>query len=608
MRRGDNRAARGRVGVGLRLLAPPVLAVCAAALVVGCTASPPSAIESTETPTVTAVPVDTDNLIVVAIDEVGLGFNPHLLAHQSPVSTAIGTLVLPSPFRPVPAPGRPGASDWVLDGALVESAGVTSDGSGAEPFTVTYVLRNEAQWSDGAPIAAEDFHYLWRQMVTQPGVVDPAGYRLIEGVRSAAGGKTVVVTFAQPYPAWRELFANLLPAHLVKDTPGGFDEGMADTIPVSGGHFHIEAVDRGRDEILLERNDRYWGTPTVPDRLLLRRGGTAAQVAESLRRSDAQVASVHGGLSLQAQLSAIRGVRTAREYQPRLLQLVLNGRVEGLEDPQVRRAVLALLAPDTLATVGSGGSSSAAVAQALLRAPSDPGYAPTEPPRMRYDDAMAVFAQRGYSLVEGVLRRGGTPDGEAFHVVIGAPAGDTTAIAVASTAADQLTFAGVQASVAPTTPSRLFGDALLGGEVDAVVGWVRAGSDLATSLASRWGCGAVGSGGPAPDGQPAGGTGAPRTSAAPEQGGGDDVPPSNLPGVCDLSVQGLIDAALVGARPLDEVDELVEPKLWELAVVQPILQDTTMVAASDEIEDISLAGPVPAGMFFDADLWTRAGR
>ncbi len=34
------------------------------------------------------------------------------------------------------------------------------------------------------PVAADDFWYLWRRMVTQPGVVDPAGYHLITSVQS----------------------------------------------------------------------------------------------------------------------------------------------------------------------------------------------------------------------------------------------------------------------------------------------------------------------------------------------------------------------------------------------------------------------------------------
>ena len=96
-------------------------------------------------------------------------------------------------------------------------------------------------------------------MVSQPGVVDPAGYDLITGVQSVEGGKTAVVTFSQPYPAWRELFNDILPAHIVKDVPGGFAAGLARALPVTGGQFRVESIDPQRDEILLARNDRYWG-------------------------------------------------------------------------------------------------------------------------------------------------------------------------------------------------------------------------------------------------------------------------------------------------------------------------------------------------------------
>ena len=65
------------------------------------------------------------------------------------------------------------------------------------------VIRDLAAWTDNAPIAADDFWYLWRQMVSQPGVVDPAGYDIITGVQSVEGGKPAVVTFSQPYPALR---------------------------------------------------------------------------------------------------------------------------------------------------------------------------------------------------------------------------------------------------------------------------------------------------------------------------------------------------------------------------------------------------------------------
>ena len=154
----------------------------------------------------------------MAIDSIGPGFNPHLLSDQSPVNAAIASLVLPSSFRPVPDPVSSTGSRWELDPTLLESAEVTN----GNPFTVTYKIRPEAQWTDNAPIGADDYWYLWRQMVSQPGVVDPAGYDLITGVQSVEGGKTAVVTFSQPYPAWRELFNDILPAHIVKDVPGGF--------------------------------------------------------------------------------------------------------------------------------------------------------------------------------------------------------------------------------------------------------------------------------------------------------------------------------------------------------------------------------------------------
>ena len=191
------------------------------------------------------------------------------MSDQSPVNAAISSLVLPSSFRPIADPATPTGSRWEMDTSLLVSAEVTSEA----PFTVTYKIRPEASWTDNAPIAADDYWYLWRQMVSEPGVVDPAGYDLITGVQSVEGGKTAVVTFSQPYPAWRELFNDILPAHIVKDIPGGFAAGLARVMPVTGGQFRVESIDPQRDEILLARNDRYWSVPAKPDLILFRRGG-----------------------------------------------------------------------------------------------------------------------------------------------------------------------------------------------------------------------------------------------------------------------------------------------------------------------------------------------
>ncbi len=591
----------------------------------GCTVDPPPAPQSTET-SQSAAPPPKAAQITMAIDSIGAGFNPHLLSDQSPVNASISALVLPSSFRPVPDPTTSTGSRWVLDPSLLVSARVTSN----KPFTVTYKIRPEAAWTDNAPIAADDFWYQWRQLVSQPGVVDPAGYDLITNVASLDGGKTAVVTFSQPYPAWRELFNNLLPAHIVKDVPGGFAAGLTRALPVTGGQFRVDTIDPQRDEILLARNDRFWGPPAKPDQILFRRAGAPAALADSIRNGDTQVAQVHGGAAALAQLSAIPDVRTARQITPRTMQLTLRAQQPKLADPLVRKAILGLLDVELLAAVGAGSDNSVTLDQALVRSPSDPGYVATAPAPLGEQNALELFAQAGY-LVEPaaapaapVATPPAGPDGvrppeatrgrisragETLALVIGAAANDPTSVAVANTAADQLRSVGIAATVLALEPQVLYGTAVPKNQVDAIVGWRAAGGDLATVLASRYGCpaleatlvptpGAV----PAPPPRPT-------TSGVPTTRPSAAAPlvraPSNLTGICDRSIQPKIDGALAGVLNIEDVIAAVEPRLWAMATVLPIMQDTTIVAAGPTVRDVSLTGAIPVGIVGDAGGWAK---
>lgn len=584
-----------RTGAGVRASWRAVLIMVATLVTVatGCTANPPPPIESTDSPKTTAAKPG-KNSVVVAVDDIGIGFNPHLRSQLSPATAAVAAMVLPSPFRPSPSPTVPGATDWILDPAMMVSADVTAQ----EPFTITYQIRNEASWSDGAPVAAEDFRYLWQQMITQPGTVDPAGYRMISDITSSAGGKTVTVTMNGEYPAWRQLFTDLVPSHLVKDA--GFEQGLIDTIRISGGQFKIKQTDRGREEILLERNDRYWGKPAVPDQILMRRGGTYAQVAESLRVGDAQMALVHGGVALQAQLAAIPSVRTAVMAQSREMQLVLNGRAGDLADVRVRRAVMALLDPVLLATVGAQTGSWVEPVRAQVLSPSDPGYAPTAPARPSLEEAYALLAEAGFGRAPEEPGSGSptspapqprsiAKNGRSLTVRIGVVDGDDSSAAVANTAADQLRSAGIDVMVRSVAAAELYGKDLTDTGVDAIVGWEATGIDPATVLASRFSCPPVET--PGNDGN----------SAAVEAA---KTAPSNLSGVCDPALQPAIDAALRGIDSAKIIAEL-EPKLWEMWTVLPIVQDTQVAAAGPRVDGASLNGAIQVGIFGDAANWRR---
>jgi ABC-type transport system substrate-binding protein len=622
------RARRVRVTVGVLV---SLLAL------VACTVSPPPAPQSTETSRSTAPPPQRKTQIIMGIDSIGAGFNPHLLSDLSAVNAAIGALVLPSTFRPVSDPGTPTGSRWEMDPTLLLSAEVT----GENPFTVTYKIRPEAQWTDNAPIAADDFWYLWRQMVGQPGVVDPAGYDLITGVQSIDGGKQAVVTFSQPYPAWRELFTNILPAHIVKDVPGGFPAGLARALPVTGGQFRVESIDPQRDEILLARNDRYWGPPAKPDLILFRRAGAPAALADSVRNGDTQVAQVHGGSAVFAQLSAIPEVRTARIMTPRVMQLTLRANEPKLADGQVRKAMLGLLDVDLLAAVGAGSDNTVTLDQAQIRSPSDPGYVPTAPPALTRTAALGLLESSGYQIDNDTsasvtppppappppnngppeITRGRiSKDGKQLSLIIGVAANDPTSAAVANTAADQLRSVGIAATVLALDPVAMYRDALVNNRVDALVGWRAAGGNLATLLASRYSCPALEAtavstavtptapSDPSVRAKPTPATTSGTPTSAPgraQEPGALVQAPSNLTGICDHGVQSDIDAALNGSKNINDVVNAVEPVLWNMSTVLPILQDTTIVGAGPSVQNVSLSGAVPVGIVGDAGQWVK---
>jgi hypothetical protein len=177
--------------------------------------------------------------------------------------------------------------------------------------------------------------------------------------------------------------------------------------------------------------------------------------------------------------------------------------------------------------------------------------------------------------------------------------------------------------VSALDPVALYGDALINNRVDAVVGWHQAGGDLATSLASRYGCPALEATAvstatpgptPVPSPSPTSSSSPPlrptttptQTSPSPAPEAGQLVQaPSNITGICDRSIQPKIDAALDGREDIGAVINAVEPRLWNMSTVLPILQDTTIVAAGPSVQNVSLSGSVPVGIVGDAGKWTK---
>ncbi len=558
-----------------------VAALLAGAALVACTPqlpSPPASFSPAAPPLALPAP---KREVVFGVDRLVGGFNPHTLADLTPLSEAIAGLVLPSAFHQTPT------GQWVLDRALLNSAEVTS----TAPFTVTYRIRRNAQWSDITPIAAEDFGYLATQMRTQPGVVDSAGYQLIDQVISGDGGKTAQVVFHRPYAGWRTLFRHLLPAHLLKDAPGGWSKALDAGVPASGGPFVITSVDRSRGEMLLERNDRYWDTPTELGRIRLRQGSEAA-VIEALRTGGVQGALFGRPNAITESLlrAAELGVSPTVVPQPVLVSVLLRPGSRVLRDQRMRTAVAAVLdRPALIATGVASGPSAALRADSQVLAPSAPGYRATAPVTgvpvaPQPDTARRLLTDAGYTRGAAGWQRAG----QLLHLVVAAPVGQEPYGTLAARVVDQLRNAGIGAELREADPDELFGTLLGPGaeeltpqgltsqlpaevgtspDVDIAVLPQPAAGHPATQLASWYGCPLV---------VPA------RVAPA----------PPNPAQFCDVSLQPMIERALTQDDPAGTLPPAVEAALWERAVLIPLYQPASLVITTSRLPGVAPGTPL----------------
>uniref|UniRef100_UPI003D8CB2D9 ABC transporter family substrate-binding protein n=1 Tax=Gordonia sp. B7-2 TaxID=3420932 RepID=UPI003D8CB2D9 len=604
-RRATTREAttRGRGRIWL-LLVLPMVAITV--LVSGCQADPPPPVRDTgPLPTPTEYP--NAKTVYIATDSVGAGFNPHIASDQSPVTTAIAAMTLPSVFAPVQTPA---GVQWQLQKAFVTSAEVTSQ----KPFTVTYHIHTDAQWSDGLPVTGDDFSYLWQQMSRQPNVVAPAGYRLIDSVQTREGGKVVNVTFAQPYPAWRELFTNLLPSHVLKGAPAGFQTGMDTGKPVSAGPFAIVGIDTTRDEVRLARNDRYWMEPSRLDQIVLRRAGNTSQMLDSVRSGDSSIVALGAGVSTQAQLEAVPGLTLDRSLTARSLGISVNARTTTMNSPQVRRAILGLVDPTLTTFAGAGDWTVQRYANTVF-APSDRGYTPVNRARPTPAQVTALLAEAGYrrgaptpgqAADDGDVRPlpvGVAPyqkDGRDLVVRIGAVSGDPRSTSAAASIVDQLRGAGIRSQVLTMPNSELYGAALTRQRVDLVVGWSGLGVPPAASLASQVDCDQ-----PKPGTEPSLSTPPTPTSVAPSDTDADNSYTSNISGLCDARLIGLAREALSEVDPIPTLNT-AEPLLADAAIYLPLYQDSMMVGVTESVVNVPVTGPIQVSIFGTAGVWDLA--
>jgi peptide/nickel transport system substrate-binding protein len=106
-----------------------------------------------------------------------------------------------------------------MDEEFLDSAEQTSE----DPQTIVYKIKQDAAWSDGTPVSADDFIYLWKNSNGSNKDIDvasTAGYDRIQSVEGSDNGKTVTVVYKEPFAEWKGIFTGILPAHYVESASG----------------------------------------------------------------------------------------------------------------------------------------------------------------------------------------------------------------------------------------------------------------------------------------------------------------------------------------------------------------------------------------------------
>ncbi|ACU76603.1 extracellular solute-binding protein family 5 [Catenulispora acidiphila DSM 44928] len=206
----------------------------------------------------------------------------------------------------------------VLNTDLMAGDPVVTNATSTEPQKIVYKIQPNAKWSDGTPVTADDFIYLWQaQNGTNPNVdvASTTGYSDVASVTGSDNGKTVTVAFKQdkPFSDWKSLFTSILPAHVAKqhgDVAASFTWLDANPPTVSAGPFEIAPGGVSADKSLIKtiKNPQYYGKPANLDEVDFRAITDSSQEPTALANGEVDGIYPQPQLDLVNRVKSIAGV------------------------------------------------------------------------------------------------------------------------------------------------------------------------------------------------------------------------------------------------------------------------------------------------------------
>jgi len=220
----------------------------------------------------------------------------------------------------------------------LENGGISRDNR-----TITYHLRKDVLWQDGAPFGAGDVIFSWHAVMNKRNnVPSTVGYELIDSIERKDDW-TIAVHLRKAYAPFLTTFFGpcsnpyvVLPAHLLAKFPD-LNRVPFNSQPVGTGPFIVERWQRG-SKIVFRANSRYWRGPPKLKEIWYTPIPDENTVISLLASHEADLDYNAANVNFK-QLTGIEGTRVFLTPFTQFSQLVLNLRSPQLSDVRVRQAL-----------------------------------------------------------------------------------------------------------------------------------------------------------------------------------------------------------------------------------------------------------------------------
>ena len=344
------------------------------------------------------------------------------------------------------------------DGELVEAIAEKYEISD-EATVYTFTLRDGVKFHNGNTVTAEDVKYsIERCADTSNGEPLVSAYSIVESV-NIVDEKTVEIVLSEPDT---EFLAYMTTAIVPKD----YDK--LETAPIGTGPFKY--VSRNPQEnIVLEKNEEYWGEKAHLDKVEFRIVADADMLVTNLKG---------GSIDMAARLTFLQAAELKEGFHieegtMNLVQaLYLNHAVKPLDDEKVRKALCYAIDPENIMMMIADGKG-VRVGTSMY-----PGL------KKYYDKSFSAYYEQDYEKAKGLLKEAGYADG--FDLEITVCSADQPHVDTAQVIAEQLKNIGVRVTIKPIEWEAWLEEVYAGREFQSTVVGVDASNLSARAMLERF--------------------------------------------------------------------------------------------------------------------------